>query len=97
MNGTEQKTHTGKTDDLDARLTNVEEVVAALDARIADVAKAAQASIGQERTHRLKLADEQRAYVDQADKEVLRAAVVAVNELRTRGLWGRLRWIVRGH
>lgn len=44
--------------------------------------------INEERTHRLKLAEEQRAYVDRGDKP---------NDVfRTRPFRGRLRWLIRG-
>lgn len=104
MNPAEQRLHTKATDKLDERLTNVETVLAALDERVSAVAKAAEASIGAERTHRLKLADEQRNYVDRRDSEVqttcLRQNTLTyadLLELRDRGFWGRLRWLVRGN
>lgn len=105
MNGTEQKAHTKVTDGLDARLTTVEEVLTALDERVSAVAKAAKAEIavalqqadaktrelvGEERTHRLTLAQEQRAYVDRGDKPA------DVFRDRTRTGWGRLTWLIRG-
>jgi len=107
VNPTEQKAHTKTTDALAARLDDLELFVAALDERVSGVATAAQASIGQERTHRLQLAEQQRTYVDGADRQLRvvieerRSAILAevgaaIGELRARTLWGRLRWICFG-
>ena len=59
--------------------------------------------IGQERTHRLKLADEQRSYVDAQDRELRRdmeATDRLLNQrflmLESLTLWGRIRWMVTG-
>ncbi len=81
MNGTEQRQHRSVTDGLAARLDEVE---AALE-RLHD-------AIGAERTHRLKMADEQHAYVDRADL-TLEAMIGAV---RDRSFWERLRWLLLG-
>lgn len=103
MNGTEQRAHTRITDDLGKRLDNVETVLAALDERVSEVARATLASVHEERTHRLTLADEQRAYVDQRDREV-QTTCLRQNTLTyaaflgfcDRTMWQRLRWLIRG-
>lgn len=104
MNGTEQQRHTRVTDELKARLENIETVLAALDDRVSAVAQATIASVNQERTHRLKLADEQRAYVDRRDGEV-QTTCLRQNTLTyaaflgfcDRPFWQRVRWLIRGH
>lgn len=69
-----------------------------------------RAAINNERTHRLQLANEQRAYVDGADaqlkaycRERFEANIreharmdASVAELRQRGFWGRLNWLLTG-
>lgn len=50
------------------------------------------AAIGAERTHRLTLANEQRAYVDSENQSLLR--VLAAFDAFT--FWERLRWLFRG-
>lgn len=66
--------------------------------------------IGDERTHRLKLADEQRAYVDARDRELRECCQrrwdatgdaekrinERISELRNRGFWSRLNWLLTG-
>lgn len=99
MNPTEQKAHTKATDGLAKRLDDLELIVTALDERVSSVATAAQASIGNERTARLDLAEAQRGYVDLQDRELRRAITwlgEGLHELRERTLWGRLRWICFG-
>lgn len=102
MNPVEQKQHKKRTDELEALIGTVES--AALDA-----IEALRISIGNERTHRLKLADEQRGYVDDADRELRRISderwlataeaqgrIIAMSEPLRRDLWGRLKWLVVG-
>jgi hypothetical protein len=114
MNTDEQRTHTRKTDELDARLTNVETVVEALDQRMSELAVAAQAEINrqmtkvrelvsEERTHRLELAGEQRAYVDREDRELRRSVerlqvrtVLLAQPTVWRRLRGLLSWVLFG-
>lgn len=48
--------------------------------------------INEERTHRLKLADEQRGYVDMRDRDISRA----FESLRARGFFGRMNWLLTG-
>lgn len=71
---------------------------------------AVNANINNERTHRLKLADEQRSYVDAADSALRRCCQERwdetaqrtkllndrISELRYRGFWSRLNWLLRG-
>jgi len=99
MNGSEQRQHKTVTDALATRLDDVDTVVAALDQRVSDAAQAALASIGQERTHRLRLAEEQRGYVDRNDRELRRS--IEVLQVRTVVLtqstfWQRVRWLLFG-
>ena len=49
-------------------------------------------AISDERTHRLKLADEQRAYVDHEDRLLRERIQAFVN----RGFWSRLNWLLTG-
>jgi|SRR6185369_11016755 len=99
MNPTEQKQHKRRTDELEALIGSME--TATLEA-----IEGLRLSIGSERTHRLKLAEEQRAYVDAADRELRRISeerwqstaeqsAVLTEPLR-RDLWGRLKWLVVG-
>lgn len=99
MNGSEQKKHTTVTT---AIANSVDAIAAAtvarfthVERRISDAEKFLRLQIGDERTHRLKLADEQRAYVDSKDAEVRRLADRALS-VTERGLWGRLRWMFAG-
>ncbi len=93
MNPSEQKNH--KT----ALTTLSRETADAFDALTVRIAK----EISNERTHRLKLADEQRSYVDAADRELRRSMVASDDDLggRLKGfqsmtLWCRIRWIITG-
>ncbi len=106
MNPTEQRTHTTATVALEARIRILEALVdhqvAALlqflpgtaaeledvRASIADVRQA----VGNERTHRLKMAEEQRNYVDGADRQIL----AAINEVCGWSWWQRVRWVLTG-
>ena len=56
-------------------------------------------NINAERTHRLKLADEQRAYVDGLNiLHNTRIHVMSdrIDTFRSRGFWSRLNWLVTG-
>lgn len=63
-----------------------------------------EAAVSDERTHRLKLADEQRAYVDARDREsreridAIRERIYAIEgrSVAGRGFFGRLKWLLRG-
>jgi len=110
VNGTDQRTHTRATDALDARLTNAETVLTAVDERVAHAVALLESRINQEVTHRLKLADEQRDYVDHEDRrlrETCQARWDATADTTRRlslefcrhqhmTFWQRIGWIVRG-
>lgn len=85
MNGAEQR-------ERHSRLTDLQTVVIGLAEQIVKDREAATTAIGHERTHRLKLADEQRAYVDGEDRK----HEMAFAHFKRMTLWQRLRWIVRG-
>jgi hypothetical protein len=57
--------------------------------------RALEQAIHAERMHRLDLAKEQRAYVDQADTRQ-QYRLMDLERLRNRGFFGRLRWLLRG-
>lgn len=99
MNPSEQRSHRTVTSSLakgieevanasGERMTLLEERIGAAERRCATLAE----SINAERTHRLKLADEQRYYVDRGDKTV----DLMIRGLRDRGFFGRLKWLLRG-
>lgn len=88
MNGTAQTTHRKVTEALDVRLTNLEMVIVALDAQLAEVA----AGLSEEHRQRLTRAVEQHAYINQRDETIDRM----IRGLRDRGFWARWRWLVRG-
>ncbi len=62
-----------------------------------------EAAVNSERTHRLKLAEEQRGYVDARDRELrdrcddrwVRANMRA-DAFEQRGFWSRLNWLLTG-
>lgn len=77
--------------------------VAAKCDRLAEQLENVAARIGEERTHRLQLANEQRAYVDAADRELRRSLVASHDDIGARinrhermTLWQRLTWLVTG-
>lgn len=92
MNPAKQLAHRIVTQGLDARLTNLETVVEAWDHALEKTVRATQASVSEERTARLRMAGEQRTYVDRGDKP----ADVFLDTLRTRSFWGRLRFLLLG-
>lgn len=92
MNGTEQRAQGTRTAQLTKQIEDQGLVIEALAGAMVKDREAAEKSIGEERTHRLKLADEQRAYVDHADRLI----AARVNGVLNRGFWGRLRWLVTG-
>ncbi len=107
MNGTEQKAHTTALATLDRRTSEFADAIT--EHLELEIEKLRQA-IGEERTHRLKLADEQRAYVDGADRALKQCCqerwdVTAnthvrlwkeIADLRDRGFWSRLNWLLTG-
>ena len=110
MNATAQRTHTRATDALDARLTNAELVLTAVDERVAQAVALLEDKINDEHTHRLQLADEQRRYVDYEDRRLRQTCQarwdetaattqrLAVDLYRFQMMtwWQRLVWIVLG-
>lgn len=103
MNGDEQKNHRVVTQELGRTLATVAETTASQ-------LSVLRSSINNERTHRIALADEQRAYVDARDKELRvccqeRWDSVSVTTKRladrhgefvARGFWSRLNWLLTG-
>jgi hypothetical protein len=76
--------------------------LAAIERRAMDTEKLLRTQISEERTHRLKLADEQRAYVDRADtqheaalRDLTQRTAFAV-EIAGRKFWGRMRFAFFG-
>lgn len=110
MNGTEQREHTRAVDVLNARLTNAETVLTAVDERVAQAVALLERKINDEHAHRLKLADEQRDYVDHEDRrlrETCQARWDATADTTRRlslefcrhqhmTFWQRIGWILRG-
>lgn len=106
MNPSEQHAHRSITGQLQARTQVLEDLVehhttallrflpatadelADVRAMIGDL----RLAIGNERTHRLQLAQEQRSYVDAADRQIL----AAINEVCGWSLRQRLRWLLTG-
>lgn len=107
MNASEQRKHTTALDDLAAAM---EDFVTATEERIVNFEKDIRQTVSDERTHRLKLADEQRTYVDARDRDLrdradarestqnaLREAIwAAIIGLRDRSFMGRLKWVIFG-
>jgi len=103
MNAAEQRNHKRRTDEL---TDGLEALAKAFDERIVEVLGECRAMVGAERTHRLKLADEQRSYVDAADRQmalqmdgaakVALAHTVEATEVLRRGFWSRLNWLLTG-
>lgn len=91
------------------RHTVVEQLAADTELVIESLADQTRKLIGDERTHRLKLADEQRSYVDGVIRDVRRVSderwqatgeaqvkIIAMSEPLRRDLRGRLRWLLKG-
>lgn len=93
MNGAEQRQRATAVNRAEARLDHIEPVIIALAEEIVKNRDAAAAAVNDERTHRLKLADEQRGYVDAEDRATLLRAKAAFTSMT---FWQRLRWLVRG-
>lgn len=62
---------------------------------LAEHTRTLEALVDAERTHRLDLAKEQRAYVDQADTQLMRR-LTALERIVRLGFFGRLRWLLTG-
>ena len=96
MNTSEQKNHKTALRELETAAIEFAEVAMhRINGLAADIAQAEASfakKIGDERTQRLNLATEQRAYVDQADKEMRRY----FERLYLRGFWGRVNWLLNG-
>lgn len=103
MNPTQQRNHRTVTHTI---AQSVEQIAAAAAARMDRLERA----INDERTHRLKLAEEQRGYVDARDRELreccwerwdstsqtTKRLFDEIGELRNRGFWSRLNWLLTG-
>lgn len=106
MNSQEQKTHKTVTDALGKRLTDVETVVAAVDDRVAEVARLTLASVREERTARERLGEELRASICQERTHRLQLAEEQRayvdrgdkphDAFRGRTWRARWRWLLRG-
>ena len=96
MNPIQQRNHRTAVETLANTTSDALESVAARfieqEARIESVNRDFMNAINEERTHRLKLADQQRAYVDAGDRTVLQAFQV----FKLRGFWSRLNWLLTG-
>lgn len=105
MNEREQRQHKSRLEEL---TKTIEEMVAMVDQRLTyqtNRVDGLDRSINDERTHRLKLAEEQRRYVDRLERE-LRDTMVhyfAVHSEEIERLkspttfWDRLRWLFTGN
>lgn len=107
MNPTEQRNHRKATTEI---AHAVEALSEATQDELTRIETELRESISAERTHRLKLANEQRAYVDaedrkgreiyqerwNADSESHQNILKRLSEFRDRTFMGRMRWIFRG-
>lgn len=103
MNGTEQRQHKTRTDAISREMADFAEIV---ETQLTLLRKA----VSDERTHRLTLANEQRGYVDNenrlirqccqerwtASSETHKRLGDSISELRYRGFWSRLSWLLTG-
>jgi predicted nucleic acid-binding Zn-ribbon protein len=100
MNPVEQRTYT-------TRMNTIEKKMEKLENEVADALLAIQNHVTKEvegeRTHRLKLADDQRNYVDLQDRalhQLLQQTRTDLRfelaQLRDRTFWARLRWLFTG-
>jgi hypothetical protein len=114
MNPTEQKNRHRVTDELAKGMEDfaaaTEDRFVAMERRILAAEGGARAHVDAERTFRLKMADEQRAYVDNEDRKLRQCCQerwdstahstqqlgAAIFGLRDRGFWSRLNWLIRG-
>ena len=110
MNGTEQQARHVAVQRAESRLDTLETVLSALVDEVRKEREARLRADGEERTQRIRLALEQRSYVDTEDR-LLRACcqdrwdvTMATTKrlfdahaaFRGRTFWQRLRWLVRG-
>lgn len=107
MNPTEQKTHQTALRDLENATSDRMD---SLETLCHQIFEAARDGINEERTHRLKLANEQRGYVDNEDRQIRQCCQERwnetsattkrlgdrISELRDRGFWSRLNWLLSG-
>lgn len=92
MNPTEQRNHKRVTEEI---VSSVDTFAAVTVARFESVdveCQRVREMVGDERTHRLMMADEQRAYVDAEDARLRREFTSFYN----RTFMKRLRWLFRG-
>mgnify|MGYP003401691487 CR=1 FL=1 len=96
MNPSEQKSHKKVTADLAAGIE-------ALAATTAERCSTLSEMINTERTLRLKMAEEQRGYVDNEDRllrryaeQCVEAAHKRLDKFVRRGFWSRLNWLLTG-
>lgn len=102
MNGQEQKERNTAVAKLERRVTEMgndthDLLNAEIDQRRnADIetTRSCLVAIGEERTARFSLANEQRSYVDNQDSRIERR--VARFEALTCSFWARLRWLITG-
>lgn len=92
MNGPEQRQRHLAVHRAEQRLDDMELVLVRMATELVHEREGYAKAIAQERTHRLTLADEQRAYVDGE----LRKLSARLFRCETQTVWQRLRWIVRG-
>ena len=90
MNSTEQRERFTAVSRVEKRLDDVEIVLAGLVEALKTERDQRMRADDQERTHRLDLAREQRAYVDDSDHR-LRASFA---EFRWSPVWARWRWLL---
>ncbi len=103
MNGTQQKAHHTAVSALEnATAEAIEGLVEAVEnerqTRAAEDTRLTT-DIGIERTHRLELAEQQRNYVDAADRRLDRIIEAETFDRRAfvgRGFWSRLNWLFTG-
>jgi len=96
MNAVEQKKHATAVSTLEAATTDA---IEAMSERLRDESDRLFDIIGDERTHRLKMAEEQRGYVDAADRRLDRLIEAETADRRAfvgRGFWSRLNWLMTG-
>ena len=110
MNPTEQKAHTRATDELRKDLGKLESAVTHRTFQMEQTVKndlnklltrfdQLGRQLQDERTHRLKLTDEQRKYVDTQDQELWRYLEFTENargKFQARTFWSRLNWLLTG-
>lgn len=97
MNGQQQRERKTAVTILEAQMVDaVSALSERFDEELGNARAESRDALSAERTHRLKLADDQRGYVDAADRQVREQLLAAIAELRGRGFWSRLNWLVTG-